>query len=209
MAEAIVGDIPATAAISKADKHAAEAAAMQHMCGILAPTHPRAAARLAALYAEYEAGATPEAQAVKDIDKCEMILQALEYEEAAAAAAAAAVGHSAAREAGARGSHGQAQGRPGCKQLDLSDFYASVDGRIKSSAVGGWAAEVVARRQALLAGQTAPVRRESAAAPWQHRPGQRGGSWLQAAGGGAALVAAFAAGAVAAWAIAAARGARS
>lgn len=40
-----------------------------------------AAKEIAELWREYEANSSPEAKVVKDFDKLEMILQALEYEQ--------------------------------------------------------------------------------------------------------------------------------
>lgn len=80
VAECIVGDITPTCGVSDADKHAAEAAAIGQLQAALGGA--LAGAEVATLWAEYEAGATPEAALVKDFDKVEMILQAAEYERA-------------------------------------------------------------------------------------------------------------------------------
>jgi putative hydrolase of HD superfamily len=83
IAEAIVGDITPHDGVSKADKHAREAAAvvrMQLMLGQRA--WAVAGAEMLSLWEEYEACATPEALLLKDLDKVEMILQAHEYEQA-------------------------------------------------------------------------------------------------------------------------------
>ncbi len=69
------------------------------------------------LWNEYEDGETNEAKLLKDIDKLEMILQALEYEE---------------RE----------------KHLDLSEFFTSVQGKMKTGTGEQWAQEIVRRRRA-------------------------------------------------------------
>jgi len=101
VAEAIVGDITPHCGVSEEDKHAREAAAMERIAAMLsgrpaaapASTDDAAAAAPAddaalsaaardvrALWREYEAGVTPEARLVKDLDRLEMLVQALEYE---------------------------------------------------------------------------------------------------------------------------------
>jgi putative hydrolase of HD superfamily len=80
VAECIVGDITPTCGVSDADKYAAEAAAIGQLQAALGGA--LVGAEVAALWREYEAGATPEAALVKDFDKVEMILQAAEYERA-------------------------------------------------------------------------------------------------------------------------------
>jgi putative hydrolase of HD superfamily len=75
LAEVRIGDLPMTAGRYFADgaKKAAEAAAMAE---ILAPLPARALE----LYAEYEAGATPEARLVKACDKLQLMLKVAVYE---------------------------------------------------------------------------------------------------------------------------------
>jgi 5'-deoxynucleotidase YfbR-like HD superfamily hydrolase len=51
----------------------------------LSPACRPAAAEISELWHEYEAGASPEAALIKDIDKLEMVVQAAEYEGVAAA----------------------------------------------------------------------------------------------------------------------------
>lgn len=82
IAEAVVGDIAPGDGVPKAVKAAKEAAAVDHMAALLGGPSSAAGATIAALWAEYEAGATPEARLVKDCDKVEMLLQAAEYEAA-------------------------------------------------------------------------------------------------------------------------------
>lgn len=79
VAEALVGDITPWDGIPKEEKARREAAAIDELCGTLGSC--AAAAELKELWLEYEGGATPEAKLVKDFDKIEMILQALEYEK--------------------------------------------------------------------------------------------------------------------------------
>ncbi|XP_061350181.1 uncharacterized protein LOC133295372 isoform X2 [Gastrolobium bilobum] len=79
IAEAIVGDITPSDGISKEEKSRREQEALDHMCKVLGGG-PRAK-EIAELWTEYEANSSPEAKFVKDLDKVEMILQALEYED--------------------------------------------------------------------------------------------------------------------------------
>ena len=75
------------------------------------------------MWTEYEAGATEEAKLLKDLDKVEMVLQALEYEE---------------RSREAEGSQGD---------LDLSEFFQSVRGKLKTEVGISWAEEIDRRRR--------------------------------------------------------------
>ena len=138
VAEAIVGDIAPGDGVAKADKAAREAAAMNDIRRMLGggPVGDR----LATLCAEYEAGASPEAVLVKDLDKVEMVLQAGEYERAAAAAAAVATT--------ASGGGGDGGTTPTGRPLDLSEFFDSVRGRLATPLATAWAAEAEARRPA-------------------------------------------------------------
>jgi len=77
LAEALVGDITPHDGVTKEDKEARERAAMQKMTSTLGK---KSGEHLLALWEEYEAGTTPEAKLLKDLDKLEMILQAQEYE---------------------------------------------------------------------------------------------------------------------------------
>lgn len=78
IAEAIVGDITPSDGISKLEKSRREQEALEHMCKLLGGG-PRAK-EIADLWTEYEENTSLEAKVVKDLDKVEMILQALEYE---------------------------------------------------------------------------------------------------------------------------------
>lgn len=79
LAEALAGDITPFDGVTDTDKHAKEAAALQRMLASVGPG-VAAAALIEGLWQEYEEGTTPEALAVKDLDKFEMIVQADEYE---------------------------------------------------------------------------------------------------------------------------------
>ncbi|XP_034926815.1 uncharacterized protein [Populus alba] len=78
IAEAIVGDITPSDGVPKAEKSRKEREALEHMCELLGAESR--AKEMSELWNEYEENSTPEAKIVKDFDKVEMILQALEYE---------------------------------------------------------------------------------------------------------------------------------
>ncbi|KAG0050647.1 HD domain-containing protein 2 [Gryganskiella cystojenkinii] len=80
LAESLVGDITPYDGVSNEDKHTQERNAMHHLCHELLGWTAQAQ-EISGLWAEYEAAATPEALLVKDFDKFEMIMQALEYEK--------------------------------------------------------------------------------------------------------------------------------
>ncbi|KAL0076636.1 HD domain-containing protein [Phycomyces blakesleeanus] len=79
LAEAIVGDITPHAGVSKQDKFNMEKSAMDGFQTLLGDTDM--AQEITGLWNEYEEAITPEALLVKDLDKFEMIVQALEYEK--------------------------------------------------------------------------------------------------------------------------------
>ncbi|XP_002534456.3 5'-deoxynucleotidase HDDC2 isoform X1 [Ricinus communis] len=78
IAEAIVGDITPSDGIPKEEKSRKEREALDHMCKLLGGG--LRAKEISQLWMEYEENSSPEAKIVKDFDKVEMILQALEYE---------------------------------------------------------------------------------------------------------------------------------
>ncbi|KAJ3679203.1 hypothetical protein LUZ60_017214 [Juncus effusus] len=79
IAEAIVGDITPSDNVPKLEKSRMEREALDHMCALLG--QPSRAKEIHELWMEYEENSSPEAKIVKDFDKVEMILQALEYEK--------------------------------------------------------------------------------------------------------------------------------
>ncbi|KAL6629958.1 hypothetical protein ACP70R_029723 [Stipagrostis hirtigluma subsp. patula] len=79
IAEAIVGDITPSDGVPKEEKSRREKAALDHMCELLGGGSR--AQEIRELWMEYEQNASLEAKVVKDFDKVEMILQALEYEK--------------------------------------------------------------------------------------------------------------------------------
>ncbi|KAK9705032.1 hypothetical protein RND81_07G028200 [Saponaria officinalis] len=78
IAEAIVGDITPSDGIPKEEKSRREEAALNEMCEVLGGG--MRADEIKELWNEYETNSSLEANLVKDFDKVEMILQALEYE---------------------------------------------------------------------------------------------------------------------------------
>lgn len=72
LAEAIHGDVPAVARVAPHEKSMRE---WQDLRLLTAPLDPPAREHILALWEEYEQGATPEARAVKALDKLETILQ--------------------------------------------------------------------------------------------------------------------------------------
>ncbi|XP_005043911.1 PREDICTED: HD domain-containing protein 2 [Ficedula albicollis] len=78
MAECIVGDIAPADNIPKEEKHRREEAAMQQLTQLLSEDLRK---EICELWEEYENQSTAEAKFVKQLDQCEMILQAFEYEE--------------------------------------------------------------------------------------------------------------------------------
>ncbi|XP_020204911.1 HD domain-containing protein 2 isoform X1 [Cajanus cajan] len=78
IAEAIVGDITPSDGVPKAEKSRREQEALNKMCELLGGG--MRAEEIKELWAEYENNCSLEANLVKDFDKVEMILQALEYE---------------------------------------------------------------------------------------------------------------------------------
>lgn len=75
---AIVGDITPSDGVPKEEKSRRETAALKEMCEVLGGG--LRAEEITELWLEYENNASLEANIVKDFDKVEMILQALEYE---------------------------------------------------------------------------------------------------------------------------------
>jgi 5'-deoxynucleotidase YfbR-like HD superfamily hydrolase len=75
LGEARVGDLTPADRVSSAEKHAREAEALGRIVDEL-PEGPA----LFDLWREYDGAATPEARIVRQLDKLEMAMQALEYE---------------------------------------------------------------------------------------------------------------------------------
>lgn len=81
LAEALAGDITPHDNVSDADKHTLESNALEKMLSTLPQGEGSIAQLIRGLWLEYEGASTPEAKAVKDLDKFEMIIQADEYEK--------------------------------------------------------------------------------------------------------------------------------
>ncbi|GMP36130.1 hypothetical protein CsSME_00008346 [Camellia sinensis var. sinensis] len=78
IAVAIVGDITPSDGVPKHEKSRREQEELDHMCKLLGGG--QRAQEIGQLWMEYEENLSLEAKVVKDFDKVEMILQALEYE---------------------------------------------------------------------------------------------------------------------------------
>lgn len=83
LGESVVGDLvvegPKQDRVTRAEKEQMERKAINEICaGVGAPVGEE----IRTLWEEFEAGETPEARHVKDLDKFEMVLQADEYERA-------------------------------------------------------------------------------------------------------------------------------
>lgn len=133
LAEAIVGDIAPGDNVPKEEKARREAEAMAEMRRMLenggSGCETTIGAEVESLFEEYEKRESPEAKLVKDCDKLEMLLQAVEYEREDRAEEA---------EEG-----GEGEKKP---PLDLSEFFESVRGRLKTEVGRSWALEIEGRR---------------------------------------------------------------
>ena len=78
MAEAIVGDITPACGVSETEKHRRESEAMQTLRDLLGDNPFGVEAQ--ELWHEYAADTTKESQFVKDLDKAELYVQVVEYE---------------------------------------------------------------------------------------------------------------------------------
>lgn len=105
------------------EKHRREVEAMGHLVALLPGPFAANAQHLRKLFDEYEEGTSPEAILVKDVDKYELLVQAVEYE----------------RDAIERG-----EKLEGLK--DLSSFFGVRTG-IKTDLVKGWAEDVMLERE--------------------------------------------------------------
>jgi putative hydrolase of HD superfamily len=138
IAEALVGDITPHCGVSEEEKHRREAAAMERIAALLsgrgggggggeggggeAPLS--AAARdVRDLWREYEAGETLESKLVKDLDRLEMLVQALEYEQ-----------------------QGAVVGGSGDDGWPLQSFFDGCRGKWRTQLGEAWAAEIERRR---------------------------------------------------------------
>uniref|UniRef100_M3YSV7 5'-deoxynucleotidase HDDC2 n=3 Tax=Mustela putorius furo TaxID=9669 RepID=M3YSV7_MUSPF len=118
MAECIVGDIAPADNVPKEEKHRREEEAMKQLTQLL-PEDLRK--ELYELWEEYESQSSAEARFVKQLDQCEMILQASEYEDL--------------------------EDRPG----RLQDFYDSTAGKFSHPEIVQLVSELEAERNAKIA----------------------------------------------------------
>ena len=112
LAESTVGDITPHCGVSDKDKHAMELEAMTKLTNKLGEQGKI----LQNLWLEYEKGESTEAKLCKDLDKLEMILQALEYE------------------------------KDGKNKKSLDGFFDSTRGKWRTDLGAAWGAEIEARR---------------------------------------------------------------
>ncbi|KAG8582632.1 hypothetical protein GDO81_008142 [Engystomops pustulosus] len=120
MAECIVGDIAPADNVSKEEKHRQEKDAMNYLSNMLPDDMKK---EVYELWEEYEHQSSDEAKFVKELDQCEMILQALEYEEL--------------------------EKRPG----RLQDFYDSTAGKFKHPEVVKLVSAIYEERQSNMASE--------------------------------------------------------
>jgi putative hydrolases of HD superfamily len=84
MAESLVGDITPVDGVSKSEKSRREAETMDYLCaGLLGNVHAGSgqADSIREVWQEYEDSKTPESHFVHDVDKMELLLQMMEYEQ--------------------------------------------------------------------------------------------------------------------------------
>ncbi|XP_038624707.1 5'-deoxynucleotidase HDDC2 [Tachyglossus aculeatus] len=122
MAECIVGDIAPADNVPKEEKHRREEEAMKQLTRLLSEDVRK---EIFDLWEEYENQASAEAKFVKELDQCEMILQAFEYEEL--------------------------ENRPG----RLQDFYDSTAGKFSHPEIIRLVCELMTERNSRIAAEIA------------------------------------------------------
>lgn len=120
LAESVVGDIAPSCGVAVEEKHARERRTMEYLQDVVARAGGPGRDMLL-LWEEYNAGLSPEAKLVKDLDRIDMALQAFEYEQVAR--------------------------RPG----ELQSFFKSVQGKLHYPALQHVFAELLTLRGALAA----------------------------------------------------------
>ncbi|KAK2994350.1 hypothetical protein RJ640_017862 [Escallonia rubra] len=140
IAEAIVGDITPSDGVPKAEKSRREQAALDEMCKVLGGG--MRAEEIQELWAEYENNSSIEANLVKDFDKVEMILQALEYEmgKFLVTLVVPTVQYVLHSNSKVTSEHGKV----------LDEFFLSTAGKFQTEIGKKWAAEINSRRKSLL-----------------------------------------------------------
>jgi putative hydrolase of HD superfamily len=148
LAEASVGDITPHCGVSEEDKHAMELKAITEMTaklnmGILFGT---CGETILSLWKEYEAQETLEAKLVKDLDRLEMILQALEYEDQYGDSSSSnnREDEETIKNDEAVNSSSSTSSPSGMMSLD--QFFTSTRGKWRTPLGEQWAAEIEARR---------------------------------------------------------------
>ena len=116
LAECLVGDITPYCGVSDEDKHDREMIAMERLRDVLG--RELGGDEFVELWREYEGGTTLESNLVTDLDKIEMILQAMEYEN---------------------------ENDPNASCLD--SFFDGTDGIWRTDIGRDWAMEIVSRRR--------------------------------------------------------------
>jgi putative hydrolase of HD superfamily len=140
LAEASVGDITPHCGVSEQDKHAMELKAITEMTaklnmGIMIGFGTSCGETILSLWKEYEAQETLEAKLVKDLDRLEMILQALEYEDQ--------YGDSSSSSSN---NHEDEETSSPSGMMSLDQFFTSTRGKWRTPLGEQWAAEIEARR---------------------------------------------------------------
>jgi putative hydrolase of HD superfamily len=102
---------------------------MEHFLTELLPGDSAASARVRSLWEEYEAAETAEARFVKDLDRFELGLQAVEYEQGEPSSLASVFVDALHAEQG----------------LDLSEFLESTQPKIQSDEVKDWSKQLFAQ----------------------------------------------------------------
>ncbi|KAF6169019.1 hypothetical protein GIB67_038516 [Kingdonia uniflora] len=156
IAEAIVGDITPADGVPKAEKSRLEQEALNEMCEVLGGG--LRAEEIQELWAEYENNSSREANLVKDFDKVEMILQALEYEmgfvlprDLISSSYRFSYEFSKLSFEFCGLSHMSFHKREHGKVLD--EFFLSTAGKFQTEIGKSWAAEIISRRS-LMSGNT-------------------------------------------------------
>jgi putative hydrolase of HD superfamily len=103
---------------------------MEHFLTELLPGDSAASARVRSLWEEYEAAETAEARFVKDLDRFELGLQAVEYEQG---------------EPSSLGSCLLVDALCAEQGLDLSEFLESTQPKIQSDEVKDWSKQLFAQ----------------------------------------------------------------
>ncbi|XP_050940577.1 uncharacterized protein LOC103493441 isoform X3 [Cucumis melo] len=148
IAEAIVGDITPYDGISKSEKLRREQEALDHMCKLLGGGSR--AQEISELWMDYENNSSPEAKIVKDLDKVEMILQALEYENELLKSTTKRL----TRQRGGKrnelvDSLDQDMETKKEQGKDLDEFFQSTAGKFQTELGRAWASEIVSRRSSV------------------------------------------------------------